>query len=236
MVKFAYAVGRIRAIEAHLLNESKILRMADSRDFESAYLILRETPAYAEKIDRLEEPFDFESLLKLELESTRELLEYLAPGNELISVMWKKYDGNLSLSDYLKLLNQTAEKHRIPLFNQYAQGFTILNQLKLDLLQGKLDAEAAQNQYRYTDYHRAVSTGLEHFKKSGSLFVLEREIDNHLLEVVKKAKYKVFGIEPLMGFSFAKETEIKIIRLILIAKRFHVRPEEIKARLRLPYV
>ena len=236
MVEFAYAVGRIRALEVHLLDENKITRMVDARDFESAYLVLRETPPYAEKIDCLEHAFDFEALLELELRSTKELLEYLAPENELLSIMWKKYDPELSLKDYLILLNQTAKKCRVSLFAKYALGFTILNQLKLNLMQEKIELEAYQNKYRYTDYYKAVSAGLEHYKKSGSLFVLEREIDNHLMGILKKAKFMAFGIEPLIGFLYAKEIEIKILRLILTCKQMKVKTEEIKERLRLPYV
>lgn len=233
---FAYAVGRVRALEAHMLDESKIIRMADAKDFEAAFLVLRETPAFAEKIDRLEHPFDFEALLKNEMQWVRELLESLAPGNEILSVMWKKYDPELPLNDYLKLLNAAAEKYGVPLFCSYARGFTILNRLKLDLAAGKFDLEAVQNQYRFTDYHRAVNRGLDHFKKSGSLFALEREIDNHLMEILKKAKFKAFGIEPLIGFMYAKEIENKILRLILTGKRMQVKTEAIKERLRLSYV
>jgi V/A-type H+-transporting ATPase subunit C len=106
----------------------------------------------------------------------------------------------------------------------------------MDILNGKIDPETAANKFRYTDFHRAVSTGMEQYKKTGSLFALEREIDNHLMETVKKAKYKAFGIEPLIGFAIAKEIEIKLIRLILVCKQLHVKTEEIKERLRLPYV
>lgn len=236
MVKFAYAVGRIRALETHLLDESKIVRMTDSKDFESAYLVLRETPHYADRIDRLTHAFDFETLLENELWWTRDLLKELAPGNKMLSVIWEKYEPDLPLEKYLNLLNRTAKEENVPLFSKYARGFSILQRLKLDLLQGKIDADAAVTKFRYTDFNRAVSVGLEHFKKSGSLFVLEREIDNHLVETIKRAKYMAFGIEPLIGFAVAKEIEVKILRLILTAKQMHVKTSEIKERLRLPYV
>ncbi len=236
MVEFAYAVGRVRALEVHLLDESSIIRMVDARDFESAYLVLRENPSYAEKIDRLPHPFDFELLLQHELESVKELLEYLAPGNEILAVIWKKHEAGVALDAYVKELLETAERHPIPIFTTYAGAFAALYFLRRELMEGKADADAAESRYRYTDYHRAVHAGLEQYKKTGSLFALEREIDNHLMNVVKMAKYKAFGLAPLIGYAVAKEIEIKIIRLILTAKRMHVKTEEIKERLRLPYV
>lgn len=236
MVEFAYAVGRIRALEAHLLDESKVMRMVEARDFESAYTLLREIPHYAEKIDRLEHPFDFASLLENERLSVRELLSKLAPDNAILEILWKKFDQELPLESYLKLLSRAAEKHHLPLFTKYVKGFVLLNQLRLNLLRGKVETDAALAAFRYTDFNPAVSRGLEHYKKSGSLFALEREIDLYLMETIQRAKYMAFGIEPLIGFFIAKEIEIKIVRLILTCKQMHVRTEAIKERLRLPYV
>jgi V/A-type H+-transporting ATPase subunit C len=236
MVKFAYAVGRIRAIEAHLLDENAILRMVEARDFESAYHILRENRIFAEHLDELLHPFDFETLIQRELISVKELLDRLAPGHELLNVFWKKYEENITLPRYLSELQKTAQKYPLPLFKAYAEGFCALYTLKHDLLEGKLDPETSRHKFRYTDYYHAVKIGMECFEKTGSLFALEREIDNQLMKIIKKAKYRVFGIEPLLGFAAAKEIECKIVRLILTAKRMHVKAEAIKERLRIPYV
>jgi vacuolar-type H+-ATPase subunit C/Vma6 len=237
MVEFAYAVGRIRALEVHLLNESQILRLVDAKDFEAAYLVLRENPSYAEKLDHLENAFDFEGLLWADLISTLALLRYLAPDHPLLESLFKKYEPEMTLKKYLGLLKETAKQHPLPLFIKYAQGYILLNELKLELLMnGDFDPENILNRYRYTDYNRAVQAGLGSYQKTGSLFGLEREIDNHLMGLLQRAKYQAFGIEPLLGFFFAKEIEHKILRLILTAKQMKVKTEDIKERLRLPYV
>jgi vacuolar-type H+-ATPase subunit C/Vma6 len=236
MVRFAYAVGRIRALEGQLLDESRIIRMVEARDFAAAYLILRELPSYAEKFEHGEHAFDFEPLLQRELQSVYSLLDRLAPGNELLAVIRKQHDPALPLAEYLELLRRQAANSSLRLFKKYARGYILLNQLKFDLLQGKVEADSARQKFRYTEYHRAVDTGLEHFKRSGSLHVLEREIDNQLVDTVKAAKYRVFGLEPLIGYLIAKEIEVKTVRLILTAKRMHVDNQAIKERLRLPYV
>jgi len=234
MVNYAYAVGRLRAIEAHMLDESHLIRMVEAPGFEEAFLTLMDTP-YAEKIDKLEVAFDYETLLKLELWAAKELLENLAPQNEILGIMFKKYETQAD-ETYLGELNRIAQKHRLPLFTKYVQGYTLLNRLKIDLLKDQLDMEKALNQYRYSDFSRAAILGLEHYQKSGSLHVLEREIDNYLMETLKKAKYRVFGLEPLVGFAYAKEIETKLLRLILTGKLLQVRVEDIKGRLRLSYV
>jgi len=233
MVKHAYAVGRVRALEAHLLDQNQLSRMVEAPSFEAAFNILEETP-YAEKIDKLEQAFAFEGLLRLELISLRELMDRLAPGQELLEVMFAKYE--LPEEDYFLALNQAAQKHRVPLFTRYAQGYTLLFKLKKQLLSGPLEAEKIVERYRYTDFNRVVTAGLEPYRQTGELQVLEREIDNFLMDILRRAKYRVMGIEPLIGFVYAKEIEIKLLRLILTGKLLQIKIEDLKERLRLPYV
>jgi V/A-type H+-transporting ATPase subunit C len=133
-------------------------------------------------------------------------------------------------------LKQALKLYPVPLFQKYAKGFILLNELRLKLLSGGFDPEAVETAYRYTDYHPAVSRGMAGYRKTGSLFILEREIDNHLMETLKRAKYLAFGIEPLVGFFYAKEIEHKIVRLILTLKKMGVPLEALKERLRLTYV
>ncbi|MFH1387634.1 MAG: V-type ATPase subunit [bacterium] len=236
MVEFTYAVGRIRALEAQLLDESQIIRLVDAKDFETAFLVLRENANYAEKIDRLPDSFDLEALLENELLWTKSLLADLAPGNKFLTVLWKKYDPSLTLNEYLAILKKSLGQECPPLFTKYVRGYIILHQLRTDILNGQADLNTAQNKYKYTDYDRVISVGLEQYKKTGSLFALEREIDDHLTDAVKKARYCSFGIEPLIGFLIAKEMEIKILRLILVAKKMQVKTDKIKERLRHSYV
>jgi vacuolar-type H+-ATPase subunit C/Vma6 len=58
MDKFAYAIGRLRSLEKDLLDESRLVRMTEAADLQSAYQVLRELHHYAEKIDRLAHSYD----------------------------------------------------------------------------------------------------------------------------------------------------------------------------------
>jgi len=235
MVRLAYAVGRLRAIEARLLDRSQIERMVDAPSFEAAFIILSET-GYEEKVDRLEHAFDFETLLQKELEETRALLMGLAPGNEILLALFKKYEPGIKDEDHLEALKTAAKEHPLPLFVKYVEGNILLNRIKLELLNGSADPDKLIARYRYRDFGRAVVRGLEEYKKHSSLHIFERETDNYLMTVVERAKYQVFGLEPLIGHFIAKETEIKILRLVLIGKLMQINPEALKERLRLSYV
>ncbi|MFA6170461.1 MAG: V-type ATPase subunit [Candidatus Margulisiibacteriota bacterium] len=230
MVKFAYAIGRIRSLETQLLDASHLLRLTEAPDQDSAFLILRENPFHAAEIDKLEHSFDFEALLRQELSSTKALLDSLAPGEESLAAMWLKYS-DLSLGDYLVQLEKTAGRVQSPLFRRYVLAYATLNRLKLSLLKEKSDPDQIIEHYRFTAFARPVTAGLEEYRRSGSLFALERETDNHLFSIMKEAKYLTFGIEPLLGFLFAREQEQKMIRLIMTAKLQKIPSQLIKERL-----
>lgn len=60
--------------------------------------------------------------------------------------------------------------------------------------------------------------------------------DNTIMEYVRIAKYKALTIEPLVAYVYAKETEVKNIRIILTGKINQIEPQNIKERLRDSYV
>jgi len=280
MVKYAYAVGRLRALEARLINDAQIIRMTEAPDLQSAFLVLGETP-YSEKIDRLPQAFDFEELLKQELISTKQLLDNLAPKDEILDVIFKKYDyHNLKVllknkltggtstkalyeigtlpwhelerleiaqkaegqdlrsientidKEYLRILSQVAKLKKVPLFSEYVKIYKISAEIKIALRSGRGNIEEVAKKYRYTDFNEA----LEKYQASGNLFTLEKELDDLLLLKIKRARYFTFGVEPLIGFLHAKEVELKIVRLILVAKLNRLKTELIKERLRTSYV
>ncbi|KGO14436.1 V-type ATP synthase subunit C [Clostridium botulinum] len=85
-------------------------------------------------------------------------------------------------------------------------------------------------------YEKIFADGIEDYINTGKLNYFEKLSDNFLMEYVKKAKYITFGLEPIIGFIIGKETEIKVLRIIIIGKLNSVAPEVIRERLRDIYV
>ena len=82
----------------------------------------------------------------------------------------------------------------------------------------------------------AVTAGVESLEASGKFTEFERLCDNCLLDYVKNAKYVPFGIEPLVGYMAAKDSEIKTARIVMSGKLAGIPSEEIRGRLRETYV
>ncbi|MFH1218649.1 MAG: V-type ATPase subunit [Candidatus Peregrinibacteria bacterium] len=84
-------------------------------------------------------------------------------------------------------------------------------------------------------YAKLIETGLKHFEEEKTFIYLEREIENHLTEFIKRAKLIPFGPEPLIAYLLAKDNNAKILRMIMVNKLNSVAPEEIQKRLRTLY-
>jgi V/A-type H+-transporting ATPase subunit C len=73
-------------------------------------------------------------------------------------------------------------------------------------------------------------------KESGRFTVLEKLCDNMLMSYVREAKYIAFGVEPLVAYLAAKESEVKIVRIVMAGKLAGLSAELIRERIRDTYV
>jgi V/A-type H+/Na+-transporting ATPase subunit C len=87
-----------------------------------------------------------------------------------------------------------------------------------------------------TEYGDMLKDSIEYYAKTDSLALLEKNIDNYLMNYMKKAKFINLGPEPIVVYMYARETEIKNIRIILVGKLNKVSENLIRERLRDSYV
>lgn len=97
-------------------------------------------------------------------------------------------------------------------------------------------SDGIANKLSYTSYEKIIRLGLESYGSNGNLSYFEKLSDNYIMDYIKKAKYISFGLEPLVSYIMAKETEIKAIRIIMVGKLNSIAPEIIRERLRDVYV
>lgn len=72
------------------------------------------------------------------------------------------------------------------------------------------------------------------FEENSALY--EKWCDDSLIKLLSRAKYTAFGFDPVCVYYFAKQNEIKTVRIVLNAVASGLDPETIKERVRLLYV
>ena len=66
--------------------------------------------------------------------------------------------------------------------------------------------------------------------------LMERLLDDMVMDYVRPAKYEAFGPKAVQGYLYAKQTELRNLKIALAGCRGHLRPEDIEERLRETYV
>ncbi|WP_138159833.1 V-type ATP synthase subunit C [Peptoniphilus catoniae] len=98
----------------------------------------------------------------------------------------------------------------------------------------KLEAESPL--FKSLEIGKYLKEGIEDFNKTGSLSMLEEYRDNYFMEKIKKAKSITYGPEVIFAYLYAKEMEVKNLKIILICKLNGIEPSIIRERLRDSYV
>ena len=165
---------------------------------------------------------------------------------------------------YFSHIYDLAKETEIPLFINYVQDLIDFTNIKtlirvkkqnkdIQFLEealipnGKISAdeivlslndsiEDIMNKYKNYDISPEVRKGLEAYKQSGRLSEFEKQMDDYLMELNKPSKFIHFGPEPVFSYIVAKETEIKILRIIMVSKINNIAPDNIRERLRDLYV
>jgi len=96
--------------------------------------------------------------------------------------------------------------------------------------------ENVASKLSYTDYAEVLKLGIDEYVAHGSASLLEKLVDNYIMNMMKDAKMIAFGGEPLLAYIYAKETEIKVIRIIMVGMLNNITGEVIRERLRDVYV
>ena len=106
--------------------------------------------------------------------------------------------------------------------------------LELDSFLTQLDEPltAFADRFSRDPWGYVVADGVAAWEKEGSLTTYEKLADNFLLSYMKKTRLIAFGPEPLVAYFWAKENEVKLIRIVMVGKINGLPADDIKERLR----
>ncbi|MGQ9603354.1 MAG: V-type ATPase subunit [bacterium] len=94
-----------------------------------------------------------------------------------------------------------------------------------------LSSQDVRQRFDQSPYRAVFEIGIDGIETTGSFSHMEREIDNHLLSVLKLARYFTFGLEVVIAYALIKENEIRNLRLILAAKEHGIEAVRVKERI-----
>ena len=92
------------------------------------------------------------------------------------------------------------------------------------------------NSFQKTEYFSIFEEGIKYWLKEKSLLKLEQLSDNFLLSLLRIGKFITFGLESVIAYYYAKENDLKNIRIISNGKRYGFPDKIIQKYIRDTYV
>lgn len=129
-----------------------------------------------------------------------------------------------NLKSFLRIKNMKKT------FEMFTSVFVPGGYLGMDSYRAAFSSENPAAGFRGTYYEELCESMTKGFT------AFEKRCDDYLMQFVKDAKYASLTLEPMVAYIYARETEVKTVRIILNSKVNNIDPDVIKERLRDAYV
>ncbi len=87
-----------------------------------------------------------------------------------------------------------------------------------------------------TRYGPILRHGIDYLHERGSCTLIDRELEDLLTTTLRRTRTEVFGPGPVLAHAFAREHEVAMIRMIMVAKLNRIPVDRILDRLSMLYV
>lgn len=201
--RYAYAVGRIRALETKLLAKSDFSRLLDAADLEQALRVLVELGYPV-----TEETIEYEQVLMAVQEDALILLEHLSEDEALAQLFRRRYDyHNLKVLLKSKHSHQELEQALIDL------GLMSVEKLAEAVMSGEVDAlpetlgramMAAEAAFSETRAPQELDVGVDQEQYSYMAEVL-RQLDNQFLKTWLTWEVDIINIKSFLRLRWLEE-------------------------------
>ncbi len=253
---YAYAIGRVRALESSLVSRPVFLEAAEQDEFLSALKVIFDAGLFREQKIEIQNSEQLDEFIEKEEQDLKSLMSEILLEEKIREIV----DGEnlpgkmLPLSEGLNYLFITDYlRHRVDLGNLKilcrAKYLELSRQrfetmlMKGGFLEVEFFLESYELSYaevgdrlKASSYHSIWLQATDELVDRETFIVLERELENFLMHYLQKAKYVVFGPEPVFSYILAKKKELQLIRLLGVGKLNQVPAEIIKERISDTYV
>lgn len=253
---YAFAVGRVRALENYLISYQVFQEAAEAGTSDQALEVISDAGNFGEDLLAVKDAEELDKVLlkeKMSLDSTlgelfleKELYHYyLAGDNPAEMVQQLNSCQNIFIKDYFKLRLDLAnlklflrcrylELPRSRFEENFLPGGRLEKKTLVENYESSLE-ELYQN-FAQSHYIELWKLGTEFLASNESFVILEREIENLSLNYLQQAKRITFGPEPLLAYGLAKSHELKLVRIVLAGKFLQLPVSILKERISQTYV
>ncbi len=249
---YAFAIGRVRVLERDLVSRVVFREAAEERDFLSAIKMIFDAGRFLDEMKEIQDSEELDLFLEDEERQLFHLLSEILIETELLRIL--TYEAKDPMSAFALALGLDYPfisdyfRHRIDLGNLkmfFRTKYSGLpkerfEKLRLtggfyspDLLLENFDLSYSEiaEKIHFTPYRKLWESATDAIEEKETFIELERRIEDFLIHYLKKAKFFVFGPEPVFAYALARKRELSLIRILGVGKLNNIPSEILKERL-----
>lgn len=253
---YAYAVGRVRALENNLIPRALFWESAEAKDLSSTMKAIFDAGAFLKENPEIQTTEELDEFLANEEENLTHLISELLLEDDIFRIVMMEdrlgavYPLVKSLEyafirDYirhkidlsnLKILSRVkyAGLPKEQLERQIVAGGFLEEKLLLDGFE--LTFTKMGERLYTTPYGKVWNRAVDALEERETFVSMECGIEDFLMKYLQKAKHIVFGPEPIFAYALARKRELRLVRLLGAGKLNKIPPEILKERISETYV
>jgi vacuolar-type H+-ATPase subunit C/Vma6 len=253
---YAYAVGRVRALERKLVERAVFSEAAEEKDFLRAVKIVFDAGEFLEEMTKIKNSEELDGFLEREEKELLGLVTEIFLEKDVLEVFLveKMPEKALKISERMNYsfihdyIRHKVDLANLKIFCRLKYSDASRERLEKFILKGGfLDEQVLIQNFEETfgdvgdkiqasPYTELWNRGVDTLEEKETFVELERGIEDFLMAYLRKAKYIVFGPEPIFAYALAKRRELNLIRVLGIGKLSQIPPALLKQRISETYV
>ncbi len=253
---YAFAVGRIKALENYLIPARIFREAAEAPDFKRAAELISEAGKTTDRLREARTPAELEAFIEAELAALDATMGELFLDKKLYS-FYQLADEVVRAADSLSLLDEPffidffrlkidlanlkiylrcryASRPASQFEEKFVSGGRLEKKLFLDNYSSNLEDFAQL--LKATSYEQLWRDGLNFLQAQDSFVVFERQAESLVMDYLQLAKRVTFGPEPLFAYGLARRQELKLTRLVVLGQMLNIPAFLLKERISQTYV
>ncbi|MBD3412981.1 MAG: hypothetical protein GF421_00925 [Candidatus Aminicenantes bacterium] len=253
---YTFAVGQVRALENKLIPRDVFLESAEEKDFSSALKLLFDAGTFLEEMGEIKDTHALDLFIAKEQEALLKSLSDLFLEKGIKSLIEEEYSLEKALikakeTGYSFLIDYV--RHQIDLGNLKMLARFKYLELTLERLESILVSGGFLQTDRILKYHglsfsdineglkhspyfEVWSNGMDALQEDETFVEMERGFEDFLMRYLRKARYIVFGPEPVFTYALSKKREFDLFRMVGVGKMNHLPADILKNRISETYV
>jgi V/A-type H+-transporting ATPase subunit C len=253
---YTYSVGRVRALERNLISSSVFRESLDEKDLSGTIKVLFDSGSFSKDWSDIEDAVQLDEILEHEEDLLNKTVDELLQDEDLYRILemigqprdalvWADKFGNPFVTDYIK---HSIDLGNLKTFLRYKYIGLPLSEFRVLISEGgfvekktyldhfSLSYSEFGEKLHVSPYKHLWEKVTDVLSSKNTFLAMEKGFEDFLMDYLRRARFVVFGPEPVFAYALARKKELMLTRLVVTGKMNQIPSGMIKQRISETYV